>query len=757
MKKSTKILALVLSLVMVLALMPMGAMAAVQYPTAWQVSKSKTATALDNNNETTVTLSLPSAEYKNSADVVFVLDKSTSGNIQAAKNAACNMVDDLATKTNVNVKVGVIVFNRDVTVNLGLTELTASSAQTIKDAIIAGASGGSNTQGGLLKADELLAADTEVQNANKYVVYVTDGIGYVWGSQGHPMSSAYLYGENGINGGCPSTSSFEVRIKAAKEADQTFTEPTFAEVYSDDAGESVAAQYDKPFATNFEASQCIPFAQTATVVSAVERAIYLSAHTYNDLASKYNCMSIWYTPYGLANPEYRLAADYMTWTGTVGKAFCLDNNTDSQLTAAFDTLENKILYTVNIGTVTDVIGSNFDLKSLDTMALTVGGKSLPASVDTAKNTVNFGTADNNGVYPYSVQYTSGDGENLVWTINVPVENANRVQLSYTLKLANKSTTAGTHGVLDLNGDGKADGTETEVVADNALYTNESAVLKYKDSNGSTGTPENFGKPSVSYYVAPSGGGVIINPTPSPKPTDIPDPEVPKAELPADLNSTDHIAYIIGKPSGNVDPNGQITRAEVATAFYRLLTAERRDAIFTSTSTFSDMTKGQWFNKAVASMANGKYIKGYTDGTFGGNRSITRAEFVAIAARFMDAKSGTVTFSDVSSTNWAYQYISTAVAYGWINGYPDGTFKPDQAISRAEAMKIINTMLARGVDAAGLISGIKAWPDNTNVNAWYYYEIIEATNNHLYEGSRPSEKWSSLQTNYVYDIVKYEHP
>jgi hypothetical protein len=257
------------------------------------------------------------------------------------------------------------------------------------------------------------------------------------------------------------------------------------------------------------------------------------------------------------------------------------------------------------------------------------------------------------------------------------------------------------------------------------------------------------------YTQPSGGGG--NPTPAPEPTDVPDPDVPKAELPADLNSTDHIAYIIGKPDGNVDPNGQITRAEVATAFYRLLTAERRDAIFTSTSTFSDVSKTQWFNKAVASMANGKYIKGYTDGTFGGNRSITRAEFVAIAARFMDAKSGTVTFSDVSSTNWAYQYISTAVAYGWINGYPDGTFKPDQAISRAEAMKIINTMLARGVDAAGLISGIKAWPDNTNVNAWYYYEIIEATNNHLYEGSRPSEKWSSLQTNYVYDIVKYEHP
>jgi hypothetical protein len=256
------------------------------------------------------------------------------------------------------------------------------------------------------------------------------------------------------------------------------------------------------------------------------------------------------------------------------------------------------------------------------------------------------------------------------------------------------------------------------------------------------------------YTQPSGGG---NPTPAPEPTEIPEPSTPLAELPADLNSTDHIAYIIGKPDGNVDPNGQITRAEVATAFYRLLTAERRDAIFTSTSTFSDVSKTQWFNKAVASMANGKYIKGYTDGTFGGNRSITRAEFVAIAARFMDAKSGTVTFSDVSSTNWAYQYISTAVAYGWINGYPDGTFKPDQAISRAEAMKIINTMLARGVDAAGLISGIKAWPDNTNVNAWYYYEIVEATNNHLYEGSRPSEKWSSLQTNYVYDIVKYEHP
>jgi hypothetical protein len=256
--------------------------------------------------------------------------------------------------------------------------------------------------------------------------------------------------------------------------------------------------------------------------------------------------------------------------------------------------------------------------------------------------------------------------------------------------------------------------------------------------------------NATYTAQWKSSTVIVIPPDTPT-TDIPEEPVPEA-----LNSTDHFVYVVGYPDGNVKPGGNITRAEVTTMFYRLLTADSRDAIFTSVASFSDMNASLWYNKAVASMAKGNYVTGYPNGTFGGNKKITRAEFVAIAARFMDAKDGTVTFTDVSSSNWAYQYIATAVSYGWITGYADGTFKPNQYITRAEAITIINRMLNRGVDAAGLIEGFKAWPDNIS-GQWYYYDVIEATNDHEYTGARPSEVWSSLTTTYSYDIVKYEHP
>jgi uncharacterized repeat protein (TIGR02543 family) len=251
------------------------------------------------------------------------------------------------------------------------------------------------------------------------------------------------------------------------------------------------------------------------------------------------------------------------------------------------------------------------------------------------------------------------------------------------------------------------------------------------------------------------GGDNPTPTPTPTPSATPTPTTTPT-VPKDLNSVDHILYIVGYPDGSVRPNGNITRAEVTSAFYRLLTAQRRDAIFTSANSYTDVSASRWFNKAVSSMTNGKYVTGYPDGSFGGNRPITRAEFVAIAARFMAAQSGNVSFTDVSADNWAYQYISTAVSYGWVNGYPDGAFRPNQPITRAEAMTIINRMLNRGVDAGGVLPGIIVWPDNPK-DAWYYFEVVEATNHHAYTGARPSETWTSLQINYFYDIVKYENP
>ncbi|HMM05421.1 MAG TPA: S-layer homology domain-containing protein [Clostridiales bacterium] len=227
-------------------------------------------------------------------------------------------------------------------------------------------------------------------------------------------------------------------------------------------------------------------------------------------------------------------------------------------------------------------------------------------------------------------------------------------------------------------------------------------------------------------------------------------------IPPNLNGTDHMKYVMGYSDGTVRPTAKITRAEVATMFYRLLTANRRDEIFTADNNFSDVSRSLWYNKAVSSMAAGGYILGYPNGSFGGNKAITRAEVVAIAVRFMAAQSGTVNFNDVPGNYWANEYIATAVAYGWIEGYPDGTFRPDQPITRAETMAIINRMLNRGVDADGLITGFKIWTDNPS-EAWYYYDVIEATNDHEYTGARPNEKWISLSNDYEYDIAKYEHP
>ncbi len=212
--------------------------------------------------------------------------------------------------------------------------------------------------------------------------------------------------------------------------------------------------------------------------------------------------------------------------------------------------------------------------------------------------------------------------------------------------------------------------------------------------------------------------------------------------PADLNSSDHVAYVHGYPDGTVKPNHQITRAEVAMMLYRLLADTRMAEIQTTFNSFSDVSPDEWYNEAVSTMTNGKYIAGYPDGTFGGNKSITRAEFVTMLVRFIGVQDEACSFSDVSKAHWAYDYIATATQAGWIAGYSDGSFKPEQAITRAEAMTIINRVLNRGVDKNSELLNFKVWPDNT-ISDWFYYEVIEATNEHEYTGSRPSEQWTSL--------------
>ncbi len=225
---------------------------------------------------------------------------------------------------------------------------------------------------------------------------------------------------------------------------------------------------------------------------------------------------------------------------------------------------------------------------------------------------------------------------------------------------------------------------------------------------------------------------------------IDDGEVPLADL-TSLNREDHFAYVSGYTDGTVRPTNNITREEVAAIFYRLLTDVSRTVYETGVNNFSDVDSSRWSNNAISTLANAGIISGYKEGTFKPGQTITRAEFAAIASRF-DSVSENVTnpFTDTEG-HWAEQLISNAADKGWVGGYPDNTFRPTNAITRAEAMTLINKVLNREVDEEGLLADAKQWPDNQK-GKWYYYQVLEATNSHDYERRSADsyvENWTAI--------------
>ena len=218
------------------------------------------------------------------------------------------------------------------------------------------------------------------------------------------------------------------------------------------------------------------------------------------------------------------------------------------------------------------------------------------------------------------------------------------------------------------------------------------------------------------------------------------------KVPTGLNGNDHYAYIVGYPDKTVRPQNGITRAEVATIFFRLLTDETRDANSTKSNSYSDVAAGAWYNHAVSTLSAMGIVKGDSDGKFNPNAPITRAEFAAIAARFDDkANTTTADFSDIAS-HWAKNEISAASNNGWINGYPDGTFRPDNKITRAEAMTLVNRVLKRLPETAeDLHDDMIKWSDNSDASQWFYLAVQEATNSHYYKAKENKfEKWSELR-------------
>ena len=237
-----------------------------------------------------------------------------------------------------------------------------------------------------------------------------------------------------------------------------------------------------------------------------------------------------------------------------------------------------------------------------------------------------------------------------------------------------------------------------------------------------------------YHRSSSGGG--SRPT-----VTIPD------DVPTGLNGTDHYAYIIGYGNNDVRPQNNITRAEVATIFFRLLTDETREANMTKSNSYNDVKDGDWFCCAVSTLSKMGIIKGYEDGSFKPNDPISRAEFAAIAARFdPDGDKTPASFFDVTS-HWAKDEISIAANHGWIKGYEDGSFKPDQKITRAETMTLVNRVLNRLPEAKDdLHKDMKTWVDNMDETAWYYLAVQEATNSHYFKNktSTKFEQWTDLR-------------
>ena len=779
-KRNIRILAVILVLAMTAALLPVTA-AAAETTDTWNVSKSKTAapTVLSGSNTTTkITLSLPSAEYTNTLDLVFAIDKSNSGDQAGFAGAAIDLLNELTEVENLKVKVGVVfgdALARDavqVTSNgkySGLVDISnetglnavKTAINTKLDGTITGYLGGSNTQGLVVKANEMLQGtkagdDKQIVLLSDFMVYCYNGeVTYNGKTYQVPCSKSFGSGSyldqidnrttdtTGYMGGSPRTNAkytswdalWTAYENGTLQKDQGWSIDTLSRAT---AISLVSGLTDEEFSNLIGSNGAWNAAVDPNkhTVSGPEKAMVLTNQALTDALSNNVSLTV------ITNLEsafsYAQSADntnlyHWPYVYACGMLDALAQNqnvkiyqtsktaTSADMQNILTEVKNRTIYVLAQGKVTDIIGSKFDLVTGNApFTVTVDG--VTQSVTRKDNTWYFGKATEN-VYPYELKYEpdSQDGEKLTWIINVPVERDKRVELSYNVQLNDTSRTA-------------------------TYPTNVSAILNYS----STGDLDNiksdtFEVPTVSYTV---GGYNHYD-----------DQTIPDT-VPTGLNGIDHIAYIIGR-QGYARPNATITRAEVAAIFFRLLTDEMRESHLTSTNDFTDVKAGSWYNTAVSTLVDMGILKGYPDGTFRPDASITRAEFAAIAARFdsTDITGKTATFTDIA-TSWAKADIERTAILGWVEGYPDGSFRPDSSITRAEAVTLVNRVLQRVPGKTeDLLDDMVKWPDNADTTAWYYLAIQEASNSHDYEKYAAAdktteyEKWTKLTTNP--DWVKYQ--
>ncbi len=533
----------------------------------WEFSKSKTATNLDGNYKSQVTLSLPAAQETLESDVVFVLDKSTSANVEKQMISMLNDLNEQAKATGAAINVGVVIFNKVANNVLNLTELNDANLPAIEAAIAQEISGGTNLNAGLLAGKAMLDADTKVDANRKYLVLVSDGSTYYY-CKGEDYETAYtISSRNGGNTGEGGQNEQPNDGLSAWDCKYTQDHVPTWETYFGQVENWLKTDYSKyeytlddskrPSTSDLDSEGSIPYAQRNNYPINVDISLYNSYQLYRSMqASGYHC----YAVSAETTSSYKFGPSYM-------------NYLRQGENVSFDDIQNDIYYLLDAGSkVVDVIGYgtdnkgnkyNFDfVDDISALTLTVNGKKLPAqeidvtdafftgSYETACYVFGDPSGDSSG-YPFALHYYANgeDGQSdecFVWEINVPVSNFAPVQLTYSVKLTDPQTADGTYGRFDADGSEHFD----------SLLTNLNAALYPVDSNGDQGMPEYFAKPTVSYTnTTPDGGGgggggrddddggtkiPDENPPTTDVPgTDIPDENPPTTDVPAtDLEDPD---------------------------------------------------------------------------------------------------------------------------------------------------------------------------------------------------------------------------
>lgn len=773
-------------------------------PPEWDHSKNKTATEFDKDFNSRVTLSLPSAEKELVSDVVFVLDKSTSATVENQALGMLKQLKEKAAEDGATVKVGVVIFNKEAHVTEWKDLVTEYDA--IEDAITQKISSGTNTHAGLLAAQKMLEDDKNVEDSRKHMIFVSDGITYIFEEPAQAINSQQLTnGEYGIMAGNDCWG-----IRHYYEGGDNFI-PDNWDAYLQDVENHLSdvEQYIQPY-DNMSQENHIPRGDTV-LPTTVDVALYKTAKLYHELSEKYHCYAV-LGDTGVTN--YPWGPDFMTYLADGKKV-------------SFDDIQKDIYYLLDAGSqVVDIIGQgkdnqgkdyNFNVVNLENMTITVGGVELKKE-KISDNEYGFGDV-RDGIYDFKVTYypedvADADGEkreHFVWDINVPVSNFAPAQFSYDVHLTNPQKAKGEYKV----------------------ETNVEAVLTPVDSNGTVGSAETFPVPELTYEVKGGGsttehlmtvivegkGNVVVKDVQTVGANDTEVVEIPfgvdkqkfkmeaadgwkldrvevtingktenlgdvdkyemdeslidgavlKAvfvkdndggsggggshrpnnkpdETPEALNGDDHFDYVVGYSDGLVHPERNITRAEVASIFFRLLQDDVREKNLTDQNPFNDVFTDDWFNVAVSTMYDMDIVYGRDNNNFDPNAYITRAEFAAIAARFdSEGYSGENLFTDIDG-HWAANQINRAAEKGWISGYPDGTFGPDRYITRAEAVTMINRVLNRLPESAdALHEDMNVFPDNMDTTAWYYLAIQEATSSHEYEKDKDGvyETWTDV--------------